>query len=407
VTRRWIVSALVATTSLAAIVLTPAAAAATAECSWVSGVGTHVTEGDSGTVTATIRLACTNQTGNTYSIHFTTDDGTAVSPGDYVATSGDIPVPPGASNPAIALEIVGDTRPEASELLGIALTDPTGSIAASSSFVEIDDNDGFTVSSISTSAPEGDTGTKPVEIEVRLSDPLDHPFTVSAYTEDLSATAGVDYAFTNENLRFDPGEVSKRFQIVVIGDTQDEPDELVFIAVAITGTSTLSSGRLTILDDDEPASGPCLLLSDTSVSVSGTASTPATRQFASPDHRLTVTNCGDAGTHIDVRGTNATGSGATWQLTNASSGGPIDSTCDLGPNIFRVDVTLWLPSGGGIGTPLTTQDTPLLGADGATPFSLPASATQEFSPEIELPCAGSDNLGDPMTMTIDLTAVTP
>ena len=98
----WIVTALVATTSLAAIVLTPTAAAATAECSWVSGGGTHVTEGDGGTVTATIQLACTNATASTFSVHFATSDGTAVSPGDYVATSGDIPVPPGASNPAIA-----------------------------------------------------------------------------------------------------------------------------------------------------------------------------------------------------------------------------------------------------------------------------------------------------------------
>jgi hypothetical protein len=122
---------------------------------------------------------------------------------------------------------------------------------------------------------------------------------------------------------------------------------------------------------------------------------------------MTVTNCGGAAVHLDARGTDATGFGATWRLTNASSGGAIDSTCELGLNLFRADVMLWLPNDAGMGTLLTTQDRPLLGADGVTPFTLPAAAAQEFSPEVELPCDGSANLGDPMTMTINLTAVAP
>lgn len=127
------------------------------------------------------------------------------------------------------------------------------------------------------------------------------------------------------------------------------------------------------------------------------------RRVAAPPDRLTVTNCGGDATRIAVRGTDASGAGATWTLTDASSGGPIDSRCELGPNLFRATVTLWL--GTGVGTPLTTQDTPLQGA--TEPFTLAAAASQEFSPEIELPCEDSDGLGQPMSMDITLTAVGP
>ena len=49
----------------------------------------------------------------------------------------------------------------------------------------------------------------------------------------------------------------------------------------------------------------------------------------------------------------------------------------------------------GVGTPLTTQDTPLFGDDQLTPLTLPTGTAREISPEVELPCEGSDNIGNP------------
>ena len=182
--------------------------------------------------------------------------------------------------------------------------------------------------------------------------------------------------------------------------TTFSPDCVGTIAAGETRTCTVTN-------DDEPPPGPCILLSDTAVGVSGTMSTPSTRRFAGPLPRLTVTNCGGSDVNLRARGTNATGPSGTWQLTNASSGGAVDSTCELGLDIFRAGVTLWNSQGGGFGTPLTTSDTTVIGEDLATPFLLAAAAAQEFSPSVEMPCAGSVSLGEPMTMVMTLTAVAP
>jgi TolB protein len=151
-----------------------------------------------------------------------------------------------------------------------------------------------------------------------------------------------------------------------------------------------------------PPPGPCVVLSKTSVAISGTASTPSRPGRPESEH-LTVRNCGDSAVHLEARATDATGSAGTWQLTNDSNGG---SVCGVGVNVFRAHVTLWL-SGGQAATPLSTSNTPLVGADGATPFTLGAAADQELSAGVDLPCVGSVGLGDPMTTDITLTATAP
>jgi Tol biopolymer transport system component len=149
--------------------------------------------------------------------------------------------------------------------------------------------------------------------------------------------------------------------------------------------------------------GPCISLSETSVGVTGTASTPSHRGvFGTDPDRLAITNCGTSAVHLAARGTDATGSAGSWQLTDQGVG----STCDVGPNVFRASFILLL-SGGGVGIGLSTHDRLLVDEGGSTPFTLAAAATQQGSPQIEMPCVGSVGLGDPMTTSVTLTAVAP
>jgi hypothetical protein len=175
------------------------------------------------------------------------------------------------------------------------------------------------------------------------------------------------------------------------------PDCAGTIAAGETKTCTVTS-------NDPPSSpGPCITLSETSVSVTGTASTPSHRGVYGTDpDRLTIANCGTASVHLAARGSDASGSAGSWQLVDQGTG----STCDLGLNVFRASFALLL-SGGGVGIGLSTQDRLLVDADGTTPFTLAAAAAQEASPSIEMPCVGSVGLGDPMTTNITLTAVAP
>ncbi|MFY9580726.1 MAG: hypothetical protein WAQ33_15540, partial [Gaiellaceae bacterium] len=152
-----------------------------------------------------------------------------------------------------------------------------------------------------------------------------------------------------------------------------------------------------------PPPGACITLSETSVSVTGTASTPSHRRiFGTDPDRLTITNCGTAPVHLAARGTDATGSAGSWQLVDQGTG----STCELGLNVFRASFALLL-SGGGVGVGLSTQDRLLVDADGTTPFTLAAGTAQEASPSVEMPCVGSVGLGDPMTTNVTLTAAAP
>jgi hypothetical protein len=273
--------------------------------------------------------------------------------------------------------------------------------------ITIEDDDGFTVTSVSRSASEGDVGSSVAEVEVTLNEPVDRPFEVLFYTQDVGATAGSDYEATNVRLTFDPGDVSKLVPITILGDEADEPDEAVFLGLGIEGSGTLVSGGLTIVDDDEGAGGgPCIMLSETSTEVSGPVSTPSNRGFAGPLDRIELTNCGDREVGLRARGTDATGAGASWELTNASSGGPIDSICELGTNLFRGSLLLWNDQGGSNeGAALTTQDEAVIGPAGNV--SLEIGAPRELSIQVELPCQGSGGVGLPMSMDVVLTAVEP
>lgn len=84
-----------------------------------------VTEGDSGTQPMTFGMT---QSGTYYlrtQVQYTTVDGTAVAPGDYLTTSGTITVDAGSTAmPPIVVPIVGDLVPEPTELFTVPLSAP-------------------------------------------------------------------------------------------------------------------------------------------------------------------------------------------------------------------------------------------------------------------------------------------
>jgi sugar lactone lactonase YvrE len=155
-----------------------------------------------------------------------------------------------------------------------------------------------------------------------------------------------------------------------------------------------------------PPSGPCITLSEASLSVSGTASTPSTRRVVGAEPNYAISNCGSLVMHVAARGADAVGAAGRWRLEDTYPSPPDDSTCSFGVNAFRATVTL-LFGGGGVGIGLSTSNRMLVGADGQTPFVLDAAATQVASASIEMPCAGSVGIGEPMTMNITFTAVGP
>ena len=167
----------------------------------------------------------------------------------------------------------------------------------------------------------------------------------------------------------------------------------------------------TIGNDDEaapPPSGPCIVLSETTVDVPGIAATPAQSRVTRHEG-LTVTNCGTTDVNVEARATDATGSSGTWQLTEYPRGSPIENLCELGPDLFSAAFGLTARGNGEEGgVYLTTLDQVLVDpADEVTPFVFPAAAVADAWLQVAMPCVGSVGLGDPMNMDITLTATAP
>jgi hypothetical protein len=392
-----------------------------------------VTEGSASSVTIPVTLSQASSTQVTVDWHTqsawfqrtASDSGIHV---DYQATGGKVVFAPGERSKTVTVSIFDDAFAEEDESFVVALDNPVGAqIGVPDDFwthgavVTIHDNElgafigegGYTLY-----ADEGDSGTTPFQISLRLNFAAAAPVSVDWATGDAPfaqnpATPDQDYQAANGTVVFAPGETSKTIEVGIIGDTLHEPGEQ--FGVSITDVVGAQKGlpwddsflpaRVEIRDDDPeapPPGGPCIVLSTTSVAISGTASTPSTPRHAESEH-LTVHNCGDSAAHLNAHGTDATGTAGSWELRRDTSS---TSVCDLGVNVFRADLTLWL-SGGSAATALSKADAPVVGADGSTPFALGPAADQELSTGVDLPCAGSVGLGDPMTTNVTLTAVAP
>ena len=383
------------------------------------GYTLYTDEGDSGTTPFEISLRLNFAGTAPVSVSWETRDApfsqnTATPDQDYGAESGTVTFDPGETSRMIEVGVIGDTLAEPGERFSVAITDVVGARTGTpwddwllGATVEIRDDDPADISIADVTVNEGDTGTTNSTFTLTRSslgnEKYPNPVTVDWAAEGVAAQAGSDFLAAGGTVTFEG--LTATIDVPIVGDTAPEANETfeVKLSNAQNGVIADGVGIGTIVDDDGlPPAGPCIVLSKTSVAISGTASTPSTRRRAESEH-LTVTNCGDSAVHLEAGATDATGSAGTWQLTNDSGGG---SVCGVGVNVFRADVTLWL-SGGQAATPLSTSNAPLVGADGSTPFTLGAAADQELSAGVDLPCVGSVGLGDPMATNITLTALAP
>jgi uncharacterized repeat protein (TIGR01451 family) len=105
---------------------------------------------------------------------------------------------------------------------------------------------------------EGHAGTTTASFTVTLSPAAAVPVTVNYVTQNVTALAGSDYAFTSGMLTFAPGETGKPIDVAVNGDTQFEAHETFRVVLSgATGGAEIDDGLAvgTIANDDAPT-GP-------------------------------------------------------------------------------------------------------------------------------------------------------
>ena len=205
-----------------------------------------VTEGDSGTTSATFTVTLAPASGQNVSVDYSTADGTATAPADYAATSGTLTFAPGQTTRTVTVLVAGDTLDENNETFLLNLSNPSNATIGDGSGVgTITDDDPLPSLSINdVTVTEVDTGT------------VDATFTVS-----LSAASAVQRLRRLSRRRtgrrrrlpttraragtltFTPGQTTKQVTVLVNGDLLDEANETYAVNLSNPGNATIGDGR--------------------------------------------------------------------------------------------------------------------------------------------------------------------
>lgn len=212
-----------------------------------------VAEGNSGTTQATFVVALSGAASQTVSLSYATANGTATAGSDYTATSGALSFAPGEVEKPVVVLVNGDTVDETQETFFLDISNVQNATVSSSRGTGfINDDDGPTISINDVSVTEGNVGTKAATFTLTLSGPSVETIAIRATTTPGTATASSDYNSINVVVIFEPGTVTRTFDVQIIGDTNLELNETFVVNLSDPFGTTISDGigTGTILDDD-------------------------------------------------------------------------------------------------------------------------------------------------------------
>ena len=213
-----------------------------------------VTEGHTGTRTATFVVNLSSAFSEPVTVDYVTDDGTAGG-GDYQAASGTWPFAPGETEKTITIKVKGDRVGESNESYFVNLSSATNAYILDSQGVGTIQEDEPRVNISNVSMREGD-GRKTTRFvfTITLSVAYDQPVTMSFRTMNATATTNdCDYLARSGSVTFNPGETTKAITIKVKGDNKREADETFYLDLFGLRAMRLFSrdrGVGTILNDD-------------------------------------------------------------------------------------------------------------------------------------------------------------
>ena len=220
-----------------------------------------ISEGNSGTKTATFTVSRTGSAA--FTVAYATADDTASADSDYVAKSGTLTFAADQTTQDVTVTINGDTAFETDETFFVNLTNASGGGSFSDNQGQgtiTNDDPAPVVGSISigdVSISEGNSGAKTATFTVSRTGGTTE-FTVAYATANGTASAGSDYVAKSDTLAFAAGETSQGVTVTINGDTAVEANETFFVNLTnLTSASggggiSDSQGQGTITNDDGP-----------------------------------------------------------------------------------------------------------------------------------------------------------
>ena len=203
-------------------------------------------------------------------------------------------IPAFSSSGTISIPITNDEIFESTETFTVLLSSlqnasfsisqVSGSVTTMEIDVKIIDDDKVPLISFANLSPQINESESSLTIEVQLSNVTTHPVSVNYSTTDVTATGGVlggsglDYVSqTNQQLNFDPGEVTAEITIPIIQDSLNEGDESFSVTLSnpigaeFTDLYSTIVLTITIIDDEMPT----LSIVDSTLNVSERAGVTA------------------------------------------------------------------------------------------------------------------------------------
>jgi len=185
---------------------------------------------------------------------FYTVSGTATSGSDYVALSGSVTIPSGASSANIAVAPVNDAAAECSETVVAALVQNAAYTIAfpNTATVTVADDDLPVVTVVAVDASIGENNAGAASFRVTRDGCLSGALTVS-YSLSGSATSSLDYQALSGSVTIPASATSASVVVAPINDSNSEGDETVVLTLA-SGVSysagSPNSANITLLDDE-------------------------------------------------------------------------------------------------------------------------------------------------------------
>ncbi len=187
---------------------------------------------------------------------------------DFVASHGEVTIPPGENQTWISIPTIDDGLDESSETFRIVLSDnrpAEDSIISPSARgpITLEDNDPMpriSVEGVSVTLPEGSNG--PVaEFAVSLNNPSGRVVGVDFASQDGTLAAGEDYEAVSGGLNFPPGVTSQRVTVSLMGTADDLSGGTLALTLDDPDNAALGNARATVTVpevDDRPANPPTL-----------------------------------------------------------------------------------------------------------------------------------------------------
>jgi uncharacterized protein (TIGR03437 family) len=218
-----------------------------------------VTEGDTGTLTATFIVSLsTPASGADVSFDIATQDSTALSGSDYVAGSlTDQLIPAGQQTYTFSVTVNGDTTIEPDETFFVNVTNVSGANVTDGQGLGTIQNDDLPTLSINDVAQaEGNAGTSVMTFTVTLNGTSRTTVSVNYATADSGATvADTDYDSASGTLSFAPGDPTETFTVTIHGDTNAEGDEMFLVNLSgASGAGIADNQALGTIFLDDPFS---------------------------------------------------------------------------------------------------------------------------------------------------------